>query len=472
MLRKIKLYFRKTARAIQNIPLLGIFLIVSIPTLGIPSIMTNVLLTKHRQEQLVADQVLMEDSTMEALAFVLEEPLANLQKDYAEHLLHALVKNPKFLWIRVFDLRQNMVFTYAKNPSQSLVNGPFNEEIIKYRRYPMIHKQKTIGSIDVMFDKRHLEISERSYRFRFWFLGWLQFCFSLGLLWYFVNRRYLKPMKILEEQAKDVINLNEGLFIQNWTRRDEIGNVGRRLEWARANMQILFEEIQHKKIELENKLCQQKKMEVALMASESKYRELFLSSLYGIVIADLQGNVLDANPAFLKLLQISLNDLNAQPLYALMDLHAAAQDEVEVNQKVLLGRFCDEFETTYQSSMGDLVSVSVKIIAMKNEIGEIIALWRIVRDIREQNLKAERMRLADAIINASSDAMAVIDRTGRIVRINPALVTLSGYTERELLMENSSLFATEFSLSPENGFLDENNENATFWQTTQDFKNK
>ncbi len=472
MLKKIKLHVEKMAHVMHNIPLLGIFFIASIPTLAIPSIVTNVLLTKERQERLIAEQALIENSVMETLSFALEAPLVNLQQDYTQRLVDVLVRNPNFSLIRVYDLRQTGVFAYASRLPQFLSNKPFETAGIEYKSYPIVHNQKTIGRIDVVFDKHHLEIAEKPYRLRFWFLGWIQFCVSLGLLWYFVNWRYLQPMKILEKQAKELVNLNEATTIQHWERRDEMGNVGRRLEWARAKMQALFEEIQHKKIELEEELRHQKIMEVALIASEGKYRELFLSNLDGIVIADLQGKVLDANPAFLKLLQISLNELHAQPLSALMDLHAAKQDEAQLTQKVLLDGYCDEFETTYQSALGHLVSVSVKIIAMKDETGEITALWRIVRDTTEQNLRAERMRLADAIVDASVDAMAVIDRTGRMVRINPALVRLSGYTESELLMEKSSLFTTEFSLSPENGFLDESNENAIFWQSSQDFKNK
>jgi diguanylate cyclase (GGDEF)-like protein/PAS domain S-box-containing protein len=472
MLKKIKFSFGKMARAMQNIPLLGVFLIVSIPTLAIPSIATNLFLTRERQEQLMTEQTLIENSVMETLAFSLELPLANLQQDYTQRLVDVLVKNPNFSWVRIYDLRQETVFAYASRLAKSVPDRPFEVVSIDYKSYPIVHNQKTIGRIDVVFDKHHLEVSEKTYRLRFWLLGWMQFCFSLGLLWYFVNRRYLQPMKTLEKQAKELINLNKGTAIQHWTRRDEIGNVGRRLEWARAKMQALFEEIRHKKIEIEEELRHQKIMEVALIASEGKYRELFLSNLDGIVIADLQGKVLDANPAFLKLLQLSLSELCAQPLSALMDLHAAKQDEAQLTQKVLLDGFCDEFETTYQSALGDLVSVSVKIIAMKDDAGHITALWRIVRDTTEQNLRAERMRLADAIIDASVDAMAVIDRTGRMVRVNPALVTLSGYSEPELLMENSSLFATEFSLSPENGFLDESHESVIFWQSAQDFKNK
>lgn len=472
MLKKIKFSIGKIVRSMQNIPLLGIFLMVSIPALAIPSFVSNILLTKERQQQLMTEQLLIENSVMETLALALEMPLANLQYDYTQGLLELLVKNPNFSWIRVVDLRQQTEFAYANRLPKSVNNNFFEKESVAYESYPIIYNQKTIGRIDLAFDTHHLEHSEGVYRLKLWSLAWAQFCLSLSLLWYFVNRRYLQPMKLLEEQAKELVSLNENRLIQPWIRRDEIGNVGRRLEWVKSKMQALFDEIQHKNNELEEELRRQKKMEVALTASESKYRELFLSNLDGILITDLQGKVLDANPAFLKLLQINLNELRAQPLSALMNLHAAQQDENQLIKKVLLDGFCDEFETTYQSVEGNLISVSVKIIAMKDATGEVKALWRIVRDTTEQNLRAERMRLADAIIDTSTDAMAVIDRTGRMVRVNPALASFSGYSESELLMEDSSLFATEFSLSPESGFLDEGHENAIFWQTTQDFKSK
>jgi PAS domain S-box-containing protein len=99
-------------------------------------------------------------------------------------------------------------------------------------------------------------------------------------------------------------------------------------------------------------------VEDALRRSENKYRELFWSNLDGIVISSLDGQVMDANPAFLNLMCYNLDQLKQQNFWSLVGQESEALERFNLDNKVLRFGYCDEFEAVYMNRFGNHVPVS------------------------------------------------------------------------------------------------------------------
>lgn len=91
-----------------------------------------------------------------------------------------------------------------------------------------------------------------------------------------------------------------------------------------------------------------------------------------------------------------------------------------------------------------MISADKKIIANRlpvfNKVGAIVGAVSIFRDmtqvaqLTDQNIALKEMQsLLEAIINASQDAVSVVDDKGRGIMINPAYTRLTGLTARDVI---------------------------------------
>lgn len=81
----------------------------------------------------------------------------------------------------------------------------------------------------------------------------------------------------------------------------------------------------------------------ALRASEARFRTVFEESAVGIALLDMEGHVLDANPALQELLDRALDDLVGEPFTCCIALDGGGQDG-ESYAALLAGR-CDYYRT-------------------------------------------------------------------------------------------------------------------------------
>jgi len=77
-----------------------------------------------------------------------------------------------------------------------------------------------------------------------------------------------------------------------------------------------------------------------------------------------------------------------------------------------------------------------------NDKGEIIGVVGSARDVTAQKAAEEKLRLASAILQCSSEAMLVADADNRIVDTNPAFTKLTGYEQDEVLGKTPSVLSS------------------------------
>lgn len=86
---------------------------------------------------------------------------------------------------------------------------------------------------------------------------------------------------------------------------------------------------------------------------------------------------------------------------------------------------------------GDVFSIELTINSLPIEAGEYVTA--IVRDVSEQNAAGKTLWLLETAASASALATMITDLDGRVVWINPAFTTLTGYTAEAVLGRITSL---------------------------------
>ena len=130
-------------------------------------------------------------------------------------------------------------------------------------------------------------------------------------------------------------------------------------------------------------ITEKKQIEFALKRSEERYRLLFHNSLLGVYIADKDGNILDANPALIKILgSPSLEEtkkINLLKFKPLIDIGYAKEFERCVNTGALV-----EQEILYTSKWGEIICLKGHFVPIKNANGEVERVFTIMEDITKQ----------------------------------------------------------------------------------------
>ncbi len=175
------------------------------------------------------------------------------------------------------------------------------------------------------------------------------------------------------------------------------------------------------------------RIEERLRESERKYRTLFEASNDGIVIIDLDGRVIDANPvSYTRLgypreefLSLDIRTLDA-PEYA-----ALVPDRI----REIRERGTAIFMSAHLRKDGSVMPVEVNSRLIDYE-GRTVCL-SVIRDITERKraeaeLAGQRAMLQQ-ILDASSVAIFLVDKTGRITHANRCMSEMFGRATEQLL---------------------------------------
>jgi len=148
-----------------------------------------------------------------------------------------------------------------------------------------------------------------------------------------------------------------------------------------------------------------------------------------IGIGEMDGTSLYHNRAHRALFGYTVEELNAQPGSGV--LFADPEVGAEIHQSIRNGRSWTG-ETEVRTRGGRLVPVQVQANIIRDDTGQPVGIFGVFTDISErlrvgQQLIEQRYRL-EITLQSISDAVVTLDRTGRIVLMNPAFEQLLGVT--------------------------------------------
>jgi diguanylate cyclase (GGDEF)-like protein/PAS domain S-box-containing protein len=129
----------------------------------------------------------------------------------------------------------------------------------------------------------------------------------------------------------------------------------------------------------------------ALRESERKYRRLHesMTDAYGMV--DMQGRLLEWNPAFQALLGYSAEELAQMSYQALTPPRWHEQEERIVREQVLPRGYSDVYEKEYLCRNGRVLPVELRTYLLRDDSGRPTGMWAMVRDISERKVTEARI---------------------------------------------------------------------------------
>lgn len=189
---------------------------------------------------------------------------------------------------------------------------------------------------------------------------------------------------------------------------------------------------------LVKKIASKKVIERALRRSEKKYRELFETSLDGIAIVDLSGNFIECNPAFLKMIGYSsLKELGGKTFWDITPAEYHELEREQIEKKVLIRGYSDEFEKEYETKDGKRIFVSIRIWLRQEGDDLQRTFWALVRDITELKQLSRSFIQTEqnfrSIIENSQDGMILLDSNGRVIEWNPGMELITGLKKSQVV---------------------------------------
>lgn len=181
----------------------------------------------------------------------------------------------------------------------------------------------------------------------------------------------------------------------------------------------LFEQSQRYVAELEERIAERKRAEIALRASEERYRELFENAKDAIYVHDLEGTYLSINRAAEKLSGYSREEIIGHNFKEFV-----APEHVKYVRDGFWKKLAQQGETTYEVDViardGRRVPIEVSSRAIY-ENGVLVGVQGMARDITERKLAQDALQMfSRQLIEAQEDerrriARELHDQIGQIL---------------------------------------------------------
>lgn len=173
------------------------------------------------------------------------------------------------------------------------------------------------------------------------------------------------------------------------------------------------------------------KTEQDLLISDKRFHSLLRSDLLGVVVWHGNGQILDANDAFLNMLEFNRNDLETGQINwrNLTPINHSDKDNQALIELSRTGK-CVPYEKELYNKKGNRIPVYLGATLLNGEREEGICF---IIDIGERKRNESQLRLAAAVFESSNEGILVTDNRLRIVTMNQAFSDMTGFKNKELL---------------------------------------
>ncbi|MFX0037327.1 MAG: PAS domain S-box protein [Candidatus Hermodarchaeota archaeon] len=167
-------------------------------------------------------------------------------------------------------------------------------------------------------------------------------------------------------------------------------------------------------------------LEQKLKESEEKYRTIFNSSPDYIFITDMQGKILDMNPALLNRIGVELDEartMNFIQLYADEDM-----DKLNaLGKEISSGKEIKNVEVNAKTISGEIFEYEVNSVPLKED-GKVTKILNLARDITDRKVAERRLKESEKkyrhLFNSSPYAIWLMDEDGTILDSNSTMINL------------------------------------------------
>ncbi|USG65087.1 PAS domain S-box protein [Brevibacillus ruminantium] len=172
----------------------------------------------------------------------------------------------------------------------------------------------------------------------------------------------------------------------------------------------------------------------SFIKSDAFYKSLFEDNPSAIICYDLQGNILEANPAVERLIGHTIEELRNINIESLI-LPEYVDKRVDHFAKVRMGK-PQEIEIAVRHKNGHTIDVRIHYFPMFDQ-HEIIGIYGIAKDITkhkqiEEDLKSTKEQL-ELYLKNTVDSIVVLDLHFKVIKVNRAFERMFGWTEQEVI---------------------------------------
>ncbi|CBN59206.1 PAS domain S-box protein [Kamptonema sp. PCC 6506] len=178
-------------------------------------------------------------------------------------------------------------------------------------------------------------------------------------------------------------------------------------------------------------ITDRKQAEIALQNSEIRFRRVFESSVVGMIFADFQGNILDANDRFLKMVGYSREELDAGTIIhwdTLTPTEYLPADFAAMERLMRSGAI-EPWEKEYYRKDGSRISVLIGMAFLPDSGDQTICVVVDISDRKQAELALqESQRFIQKIADSSPNILYLYDlQTQRNVYVNHEISSILGY---------------------------------------------
>lgn len=162
-------------------------------------------------------------------------------------------------------------------------------------------------------------------------------------------------------------------------------------------------------------------------------RMLFNESRIGLALTDLNGKMIDVNPAYVKLIGYTMQEILNISYFDITPKKYQSQEEEQLNKLLIEGRY-GPYEKEYIHKDGHLLNVRLSGSLIKKD-GENF-IWSSIEDITEQKRNELALKEASLVFEHTHEGIMITDADTNIIRINKRFTQLTGYTFAEAVGKN------------------------------------
>ncbi len=183
-------------------------------------------------------------------------------------------------------------------------------------------------------------------------------------------------------------------------------------------------------------VTERKLAEKALRDSEIRFRTTFESAAIPMVLSDVNGMLVETNPAFQKLFGYSAEELAGLKFTQIT--HSEDRDKGwDLFKQLVAGKISKiQLEKRYVRKDGSLILANTTASAIRDTQGRFLYSVGMVQDITAHRQAEEALRESEerfrSIYEQGQLGVAVVDSDYRLLNVNPKFCELLGYTEEEL----------------------------------------
>ncbi len=166
------------------------------------------------------------------------------------------------------------------------------------------------------------------------------------------------------------------------------------------------------------------------LKSEERFRKIFMNSNDAILVIDPEGDkILEINPRASHMLGFTKKELLSKRV---SDIHPDMMKEFRTFTQAVLkkGRgWADQFTCLTQDNRHLPVEMSASVIHIQGRA----CILCLTRDISERKEAERRQRLSNTVFKNAAEAILVTDADEKILSINPAFTSVTGYSEADII---------------------------------------